>query len=115
MAASDHLNPQQFYHGTNARLEPGSYLSARGANSYGRAESGSRSGYVYATTDLEQAWTYARSRTSAADGQWHEGHAGHVYQVQPTGKVTPDPEGYSTADARTRARFRVLKHVEDDD
>ena len=114
MTASDHLQPQQFfYHGTNADLKPGDYLSPRGANDYGRAEGASHRSYVYATYALEQAWTYARSRVSAADGQLHEGHVGNVYQVQPTGKVTSDPDGYTDASVRTKARFKVIGKVSD--
>lgn len=113
MSAQDNLNQVQFYHGTNAELNPGDVLTAKGANEYGRAEAGSRTGHVYATTDLEQAWTYARSRSSAADGVWHQGHVGHVYQVQPTGKVTADPNGYTSDSVQTRARLKVLGEVKD--
>ena len=104
---------KQFYHGTAAVLHAGDYLSPRVANDYGRAEAGSRTNYVYATADLEQAWTYARSRASAADGQWYEGHVGHVYRVQPTGEVVADPDGYTNDSVRTKARFKVLNEVKD--
>lgn len=101
MSASDNLSPQQFFHGTSARLQPGDYLSPKGANAYGRAEDESGRSHVYFTADKNQAWSYAYARG---------GSEPHVYQVEPTGKYEEDPlDLYDSA--RTRARLRVVREL----
>jgi hypothetical protein len=100
MAASDHLSSAQFFYGTNAELEPGSYLSPKGANDYGRLEDESSRGHVYFTADRYQAYGYALR------AQQQRGGNANVYQVQPTGKTEADPmDEYDSG--RTRTRLRV--------
>lgn len=63
MTATDHLSPQQFFHGTSHEFAPGDMVQ----NSRGS---------VYAANDIGEAAMY--------------GHK--VYQVEPTGPMQPDPE-----------------------
>lgn len=101
MAANEHLSPDQFFHGTNAELEPGSYLTPQGANKYGRFEDESGRGHVYFTADKFHAYGYAVGRAQQRGGK------PNVYQVEPMGKVEPDPsDEYDSG--RTRARMRVI-------
>ena len=101
MAASDHLSGAQFFHGTNAELEPGDYLTPNGANAYGRLEDESSRRHVYFTADPYHAYGYALR------AQQQRGGAANVYQVAPTGKTEADPvDEYDSG--RTRARLRVI-------
>lgn len=75
MAASDHLSPGQFYHGSSHEFKPGDLVTPghpprMGA---GRAD---RSDHVYAASTPEIASAYGR----------------HTYRVEPSGPVELDPE-----------------------
>lgn len=65
MTASDHLNGTQFYHGTNAKLEPGKDMVIPGRK------------HTYFTTDKP---------TAAHIGKY-------VLTVEPTGSYEPDDGG----------------------
>lgn len=64
MAATDNLNPQQFYRGHGETHKPGDLISP------------GKEGYVYGTTSAATAKTYGP----------------HVYRVEFTGESEPDPE-----------------------
>lgn len=108
MAASDHLSPMQFFHGTSAHFEPGDFLTPQGANAYGRAEETSGRGFVYFTADKDQARNYAQARAEND----YQGTGPHVYQVEPMGKYSEDPNDLYDS-GRTRARLRVIREVND--
>jgi hypothetical protein len=105
MAASDHLSGPQFFHGTSAELQPGDYLSPRGANESGRIEDESSRRHVYFTADPYHAYGYALR------AQQQRGGNANVYQVQPTGKTEADPMDENDS-GRTRARLRVIGKAE---
>lgn len=87
MAADDHLSDSQFYyHGTNARIRKGGMIEPghKPLNSPEPQE------HVYMTPHYE----------AAAD--WGK----HVYMVQPTGPVEPDPHSYSGTDVRSAHPLR---------
>lgn len=65
MSASDHLSPQQFFHGTNAKLEPGKDMVIPGRK------------HTYFTTDKDVASKLGK----------------YVLTVQPTGSYEPDDGG----------------------
>lgn len=103
MSAQDHLNPVQFYHGTVASFAPGDVLTPKGANDFGRNESGSGRGFVYMTADQDQAWNYAYARAE----EIRPNAAPHVYEVEPLAKYEEDPND-SYDSVRTRGRVRVI-------
>src|SRR5690348_14773316 len=97
------LSPQEpsYYHGTNAELSAGDYLSPKAANAYGRMEDESSRSHVYFTADPYQAYSYALR------AQDQRGGNANVYRVEPTGKTEADPlDEYDSG--RTRARLRVV-------
>lgn len=65
MSAQDHLNPQQFYHGTPHEFKPGEMV-----------EPGRMMDHAYASTSAAVA----------------RGYGNRVYQVEFTGPSEPDPE-----------------------
>lgn len=67
MAASDHLSPGQFFHGSYHDLEPGQEITPQGANDAGRKHLGSGQKHAYYTDDPGLARAYAP----------------HVYTVEP--------------------------------
>jgi len=67
MAASDHLQPQQFFHGTDRQLPVGGYLKSHLENRR-----------VHFTTDKQQARLWA-SDSGESEPQ--------VYEVHPEGEV----------------------------
>lgn len=85
MAASDHLNPRQFFHGTAAPLKagdtlvPGSQLGGT-SSTYG-AEHEHAQG-VHVTDDMHAA------RHFAEESAMRYGGTPHVYQVEPHGAGT---------------------------
>lgn len=92
MAAQDNLNPQQFYHGTTADLEPGALISPGGTPNHARSDPGA----VYMTEHPEHAQNWAAVASRKAEYSWMMDRPGtrkfpaHVYQVEPTGPVEPD-------------------------
>jgi hypothetical protein len=109
----------QLYHGTNHPFEPGHYVEPGHPTHYpgaydGMEEEAAR--YVHATPHIEQAWQHA-------DNAVHEhGGAHHVYEVEPTGKVTwgdeafpedfgSDDEMNEHATRMSQAPFKVVREL----
>jgi hypothetical protein len=109
MAATDHLSPEQFFHGTVAELRPGSYIRPA-------AEIGGRTnfpgydsaGHAYATPSLHKAGEYAQlAQDWAYNGNRRASR--RVYEVEPTGHYEQDPTeplGY-----QSRSPWRVKRRV----
>jgi hypothetical protein len=109
----------RLYHGTNAELGEGHYVEPGYPTHYQGAYDGMEeeaSTRVHATPHVEQAWQHA-------DNAVHE-HGGthHVYEVEPTGKVTwgdeAFPEDYESDDEMnehatrmSQSPFRVRREV----
>jgi hypothetical protein len=111
MSAQRHPNEEQFFHGTTAKFEPGDYLTPKGANEHGRYEEEGGRSHVYITPDIDRAETYAHARAGSPHWRWDSYDEGpKVYQVQPMGKIEPDP-GDEYASARTRARVKVIRRL----
>jgi hypothetical protein len=107
VAAHDHLNPQQFYHGTSVRLRRGAHIKP--AREVGVASLYSAMGddvevHTHATTDIGNATDYARTDMVKRGS----GHV-HVYQVTPLGETEPDPGDESSV--RSRSPLRVDAEV----
>jgi Rifampin ADP-ribosyl transferase len=84
MADTGHLNPVQFYHGTNTELSPGTVLKpGEHEPSYFHGPES----HVYMSTNPDIAHTHAKWRT-----QQHGG-APAVYQVSPGADVETDWPG----------------------
>jgi hypothetical protein len=75
MAASDHLSPKQFFHGTIETLKPGDIIKPRISG-----------GHAWASTDLNAVIDHTRDRTVTGLGvnydEWPV-HHGNVYEVEP--------------------------------
>lgn len=124
-----HNIPTELYHGTAAKLKPGSLIrpgqhpnfGTRGANfGHGISADVNRE-HVFATGNLADAYRYAR--IAQQSGNWNTDYARpHVYRVQPTGPVQADAEdadyraGYSdTPDLeayQSKQPYRVLSRVQ---
>jgi hypothetical protein len=104
MTASDHLNPQQFFHGTVA--EDLDEVTPRGEGRYFRSDH--EGTHAFATTDVDDAWHYAEKA-------WHHASSGvpRVYQVEPLGDVEKDPheQNYSGKWHRSKTGFGVVGEV----
>jgi hypothetical protein len=75
MTASDHLQPKQFYHGSNHEFEEGHHIlpqSATGNRNYGF--NGDRAQHVYVTTSRAVGRSYGS----------------HLYEVEPNGPLHED-------------------------
>jgi hypothetical protein len=111
VSAHEHLNPQQFFHGTvRAHLNeilPGS-VHGRGVI-FPHDTDPSR---AYATTNESDAWNYAEKA-------WHASGSGipRVYHVEPLGHHEPDPQtdehgrrrGNWANDYRSTVGWRVVR------
>lgn len=84
MAASDNLQPQQFYHGTTARLNVGDSITPPSARGTTGRLTGEPSQHTFFTSSAYQAETYAQTGTRASSSDQY------VYRVQPTGSYGKD-------------------------
>jgi hypothetical protein len=82
MSAQDNLNPQQFYHGTNAQLRPGDALKPN----HRQHLEDSAEGHIYFTDEARTARMFALNAAAKFGG------SARVYTVQPQGDYEPDPE-----------------------
>jgi hypothetical protein len=120
VAASDHLSPGQFIHGTKHKFNEGDVLSVEGANvaKYGQE------GYQQR---LARGWQdkhiyYADHSLMGDVSGMYAGEGGHMYAVQPetkTGKPvtknSPDPNyrNYGGGAYRTTGNLRVLHEIDE--
>lgn len=86
MAATDHLSPAQFYHGTRHRFAVGDLVEPGHAVNTPGAARPDRTGHVYAASNEGDA-SFFGTRT---------------YEVEPTGHMEIDPELVSAYGAPTR-------------
>jgi hypothetical protein len=117
MAANDHLNDDQFYHGSRHPFKPGDKLSpemgARHAN-YGETDSD----YVYGTKDVGRAYKFAQDASAFSAqargeamglGSKPETYAPKVFKVQSLGGHEPDEDWGEGDSWRTPRGFQVLE------
>lgn len=95
--------PQPLYHGGRAYLRPGALLRpGQRPNAWGDTfDEDGRSVFVYCTTSLDTAESYA-------DAVRQAGRRGHVYLVRPTGELFPD---YNGADYKSRHPLEVVERL----
>jgi len=102
MAASDHLSPQQFFHGTIETLKPGDIIKPR-----------TEGGSAWATTDLNYALGHAHERARTGFGVNPGGeypvHHGNVYEVEPMDEYKKHPTEEKTI--FVGSQFRVKSQV----
>lgn len=95
MTADEHLNPQQFYHGTNKELNVGDVVVPSGDSGYKR--------WAYATLKPQHAKTFGSN----------------VYTVKPVDDVSPPRwmERYDNEprmqEVTSRAGFQVVSKLKD--
>jgi hypothetical protein len=100
MSAGDHLNPQQFFHGTTETFDHVLPNDVHGKNEgFGTVHPQSSAAHAYATTDPNQAFVYAMH----TQGKW--GGIAKVWKVEPMGDYEPDVQ--SPNSYRSRAGWRV--------
>lgn len=107
MTASDHLSPQQFFHGTKHSLQPGQELTADAARQADPSYP-SHIQHVWVTTKPLAAATHA---TKHGRQYWDQGH---VYQVEPLHPedVEVDPLDNGNRNSwRSSSGFRVVRHA----
>ena len=108
MSASDHLNPVQFYHGTDARLSRGDLLVPQVANESDYSSTpvhpGQQPVSVYGEEkEFEHPHTYVTTRVATAAR-----YGSRVYKVEIGGDVKPDATMDSVAESyKTDAPVRV--------
>lgn len=113
MTASDHLNGQQFYHGTVHAFEPGEVLTPAGAEAAGRNEHNDEPGYhdhVFFTPSKKDASMYAWGRAFNQPPE-RQSPVGRVYAVKPMGDYERDPGAHNKGGMRTREGMQVVKEV----
>jgi hypothetical protein len=91
MSASDHLNPRQFYHGSQAELEPG-------VDTIDPEE-----GHAYFTDHYGTAREYASLYKD-------RGAPAFVYTVKPTGRYSRDTK--SARSYRSRSPLEIVQRDE---
>lgn len=95
----------EYFHGGRAFLRPGGLLlPGQRPNSWGDTfDENGRSVYVYCTTDIDTAESYADAVRQIAGRR-----RAYVYRVEPTGPLLPD---YNGADFKSRHPLRVLERL----
>lgn len=126
MAASDHLSPGQFFHGTPHQFKPGDELTREGAFAAKHSESQIKTAKRYGIPTEEDHLYYGdHSFLISGEAQGYsgkDGGSGHVYAVEPLTPAgrkpkshQPDPnytgEGMTGA-YRTKGKLRVLHEVD---
>ncbi len=102
MAASDHLNPVQFYHASPHEFAPGDRVEPGHATVFGNASMGGPpAAHVYVTTSRRNAVQWARSTETR----------GYVYQVGAPVQMEPDPIPTGRGEYRTRESLPVIRKV----
>lgn len=120
MAASDHLSPGQFIHGTKTKFNPGDVLTVEGANvaKYGREGYEQRLARGWQDKHLHYGDHSLLGDMGIYAGQEGEGH---IYAVQPETKTgrpvtknSPDPnyKNYGGGAYRTTGNLRVTHEVD---
>jgi hypothetical protein len=100
MAAEDALEHRQFYHGTNAALQPGDMLHPNHTAEGFNKQHPEHSDFVWMTNQLKDADWYARRRTQKKQTD----PPGHVYEIEPQGLHAP-------ADTLTPGKKSNTAHV----
>lgn len=102
---ADVLNPQQFFHGSRARLNVGDLVEPGHDLAFG---SGAPDSHVYFTPDRDVATNSAQEQMPRAGAQ-----RPHLYEVEPTGdydrdNAEPEFESYrSQSPLRVKRRYDV--------
>lgn len=106
VSASDHLNPQQFFHGSSQEFEPGDLVRPqRDTGAPNWAEQLGHTGPLgphYTGEHVHHADTPYEARVFGR----------HVYQVEPLSVVEPDPESAGQGWTRNRGPARVVRRIE---
>lgn len=94
-----------FYHGGRARLLPGRLLRpGQRPNPWGDTfDDEGRSVYVYCTTDLDTAESYADAVRRATR------RPAYVYEVRPTGELLPDYNGH---DFKSKHPLEIIRRID---
>lgn len=107
MADISNPNPEPYYHGTKANLQPGDLIAPGYNSNYSTRKP---SAYVYLTRTLDAATWGAE--LAVGDGP------GRIYIVEPTGPIEDDPNltdkkfpGNPTKSYRSRHPLRVTGEV----
>jgi hypothetical protein len=93
----------EYFHGGRAFLREGGMVrTGQRPNPWGDTfDENGRSVFVYCTTDLNTAESYADAIRS-------NGGRGHVYRVRPTGSLLPDHNG---RDFKSRSPLEVIERL----
>ena len=104
------LNPEQFYHGTNIELEPGSQLTpeegARREPGVALALGAEGGKHTYFTSDYGHAEMYAGVRAQTRGG------SPRIYSVRPTGEYEPNPPDEKWREGKPPMSFRTTEPQE---
>ena len=94
----------EYFHGGRAFLREGGLIRpGQRPNPWGDTfDDNGRSVFVYCTTDLDTAESYADAVRQQT------GRRGHVYRVRPTGELRPDYNGH---DFKSRHPLEVIERI----
>lgn len=94
--------PSILYHGTAARLRPGSLIRPGRKPNFGgdSVDRNGRSVYVYATNDPDTAYWYAETLAKMVGRRF-----GYIYEVTPTGELLADRQ---EGDFKSASPLRVI-------
>jgi hypothetical protein len=116
MAASDHLQQRQFFHGSPQHFEPGEVIKPGHAPTRGDTEAGK----VYVTPHqfvaAQYTWAFDHQGKLAPgqdERQGGTGPAGHIYEVEPVGRLLKDKNAprHMSGLAYTAREAKVIRKV----
>lgn len=114
MAASDHLNQRQFFHGSPEHFEPGDTIKPGGVvGKRTRGDSDPLKVYVTPHQFVAAQYTYAFDKHgNVAEGQDERPH-GHIYEVQPAGRLLNDKNAprHMSGLSYTAREAKVIRRV----
>lgn len=109
---SGNLNPRQFFHGTHAELNEGDYIEPghSATHSMSTGNPYHQTNKVYVSPYEHVAGQYAWDRSGP------EPKPGHIYEVEPEGRLLKDPEVKAQPRlpqdiSYTAKRARVIRRV----
>ena len=104
MAASDHLNQQQFYHFSNQKLKTGAHVVSPAELSPDNPRK-AIANPAYGAEKRDPTETFFTNDPDTAAGTWGK----YAYRVQPLeGQTRPDPNGEEGYDFAHKGHLKVL-------
>jgi len=113
MAATDHLQPNQFFHGSPEHFEPGDTILPTQHTGKAPTRGDSAADKVYVTPHqfvaAQYTWKYDTKGALADDPSGPP--SGHIYEVEPAGRLLHDKNAPMRGLSYTAKQARVIRRV----